>query len=88
MPNRSLMLILWPAFLAAGVLEIMVFAVLDPHALTLLGEQVNWSREAIYSISFLIFWAVFAGCSAVTLVLARTPGDVNRNLPHPVADRD
>lgn len=83
MLRHWLMLVIWPAFLAAGVLEMMVFAVLDPHSLTLLGEQVSWSREAIYSITFLIFWAVFASCSAVTLLLARTPSDVNRDLPHP-----
>lgn len=88
MLRRSLMFVLWPAFLTAGVLEIMVFAVLDPLSLTLLGEQVSWSREAIYSITFLIFWAVLAACSAITLLLARAPGEVNRDLPHPAAGRE
>lgn len=79
----TLLRVLWPAFLAAGTLEIMVFAVLDPLSLALLGEQVSWSREAIYSITFLIFWTVFAACSALTLVLARTATDVNAHLRHP-----
>lgn len=83
MLRHWLMLVIWPAFLAAGVLEMMVFAVLDPHSLTLLGEQVSWSREAIYSITFLIFWLVFACCCAMTLLLARRPEAVNDTLAHP-----
>ena len=80
--------ILWPAFLAAGTLEFMVFAVLDPLSLTLLGQQVDWSREAIYSITVLIFWILFTACSAVTLVLARTASEVNAHLEHPVTPGD
>ena len=49
--GRSWMWVAWPAFLVAGVLEMMVFAVLDPQSLSLFGETVNWSREAIYSVT-------------------------------------
>ena len=81
----TLLRILWPAFLAAGTLEFMVFAVLDPFSLTLLGQQVNWSRDAIYSITFLIFWVLFVACSTVTVILARAATDVNAHLRHPAA---
>jgi len=74
------MWIAWPAFMVAAVLEMMVFAVLDPESLTLLGEQVDWSRRTVYSVTFLIFWLMFMLCSAVTLQLARAPGDVNEHL--------
>lgn len=80
MIGKYLMWIAWPAFLVAGVLEMMVFAVLDPAALTLWGNQVEWSREAIYSITFLIFWVMFMLCGAITLQLALSPRDVNEQL--------
>lgn len=71
------MWVAWPAFLVAGVLEMMVFAVLDPQSLSLFGETVNWSREAIYSVTFLIFWLMLMLSSALTLMLARPARDVN-----------
>lgn len=78
--RKYLMWIAWPAFMVAAALEVMVFAVLDPLSLTLLGEPVNWSREAVYSVTFLIFWAMFMLCGAITLQLALSPKDVNTQL--------
>ena len=83
--GKYLMWIVWPAFMVAAALEMMVFAVLDPASLALLGEQVRWSRETVYSITFIIFWAMFMLCSAITLQLARAPRDVNQHLHHPEA---
>ena len=80
---RQLTWIAWPAFLVAGALEVMVFAVLDPETLTLLGQQVDWSRYTVYSVTFLIFWGMFMLCSAMTLQLAHSPMDVNARLSHP-----
>lgn len=77
MLRERLMWIAWPAFLVAGVLEMMVFAVLDPLTLSLFGEQVNWSREAIYTVTFFIFWAMLMVSSALTLMLARPARDLN-----------
>ncbi|MCK9517204.1 MAG: hypothetical protein WCZ18_12660 [Ottowia sp.] len=88
MLRQKLMWIIWPAFVAAGVLEMMTFAVLDPLTLALFGEPVSWSRQTIYSVTFLIYWLLFAACSAVTLLLARAPGEVNRGLPHPASGSD
>ena len=47
MLRERLMWIAWPAFLVAAVLEMMVFAVLDPDSLSLFGSRVEWSREAV-----------------------------------------
>ena len=70
---RALM-ILWPAFLMAGVLEMLVFAVVDPGSLHWFGaEAITWSRSAVYSVTFLIFWGVIATSGAIT-VLLETPG--------------
>ncbi|MCD6663789.1 MAG: hypothetical protein WBG44_02525 [Comamonas sp.] len=83
MYGRRLTWIAWPAFLVAGVLEAMVFAVLDPETLTLLGRQVDWSRYTVYSVTFLIFWCMFMLCSAMTLQLADSSAQVNARLHRP-----
>lgn len=67
-------LILWPAFLMAGVLEMLVFAVVDPTSLHWFGvDPVTWSRGAIYSVAFFIFWGVIATSTAITQLL-EAPG--------------
>ena len=64
------LLILWPAFLMAGVLEMMVFAVVDPSSMHWFGaEPIEWSRSAVYSVTFFIFWGVIATSGAITALL-------------------
>jgi hypothetical protein len=77
--------VLWPAFLMAGVLEIVVFSVVDPGALQWLGGgALDWSARAVYSVGFLVFWAVIAVASAMTQLLAPRSGDQFDNSPiHP-----
>lgn len=63
--------VLWPAFLIAGVAEMLVFAVVDPHELRWFGgEAVDLGRQAVYTLTFLIFWALISTASAITLLLA------------------
>ncbi len=78
MLRERLMWIAWPAFLVAAVLEMMVFAVLDPETLSLFGEQVGWSRYAVYTVTFFIFWGMTMVSSALTTLLAMSPFEVNR----------
>lgn len=67
--RRSLQ-VLWPAFVMAGVLEAMLFAVVDPTTLRWFGgEPIEWSVNTIYSVTFFIFWGVIATSAAMTLVL-------------------
>lgn len=64
------LLILWPAFVMAGVLEMLTFAVVDPDSLHWFGaEPIGWSRNAIYSVTFFIYWAVISTASAITVLL-------------------
>ncbi len=73
--RERVLLILWPAFLMAGVLEMMVFAVLDPSGMHWFGaEPIEWSRSAIYSVSFFIFWGVIATSGAITALLEQPGG--------------
>ena len=62
--------ILWPSFLMAAVLEMLVFAVVDPNGLQWFGtDPIAWSRNAVYSVTFLIFWGVIATAGAITALL-------------------
>lgn len=75
---RRALVILWPAFLMAGVLEMLVFAVVDPASLQWFGiEPIRWSARAIYSVTFLIFWGVIATGAAITQLLQSTGGPVD-----------
>ena len=65
-----MLLILWPAFMMAGVLEMLVFVVVDPDSLHWFGvEPLQWTRNAVYSVTFFIFWAIIATSAAITHLL-------------------
>jgi hypothetical protein len=72
------MWIAWPAFLLAGVLEFLVFGLVDPQEMHWLGQPLDLSRQAIYTLAFFVFWAAAAASSALTTLLARSPFEVNR----------
>ncbi len=78
MLQQRLMWILWPAFLMAGVMEMVVFAVVDPHDLSWFGQPLEWSREFIYTVAFFVFWATFIVSSSLTTLLSMSPFEVNR----------
>ncbi len=70
------MSVVWPAFLAAAMLELLVFGVVDPHDLRVAwapSDVSQWPRAVVYSVSFAMFWLVCMACSALTLVLAAPP---------------
>jgi hypothetical protein len=75
---RRLMGVVWPAFLVAGLLEMLVFAVVDPQDLHWAGQPLELSRQGIYTVAFFVFWALtLLGC-ALTALLAMTPQELNR----------
>lgn len=72
------MAILWPAFLMAGVLEALVFAMVDPDGLHWFGgAPVELSRNAVYTLAFFAFWGVVATASALTQLLDLDASEVN-----------
>lgn len=75
---QRILWVLWPSFLVAGVAEGAFFSLFDPHELMFFGEPIEASRQAIYSVGFLCFWALGAGASALTVFLQRSPWEVNR----------
>jgi hypothetical protein len=86
MINPRWMWIAWPAFLVAGVMEMAVFAVVDPADLQWFGSSLNWSREAVYTVAFFVFWVLAMASSALTMVLAMTPHEFNQGPAVPAAD--
>jgi hypothetical protein len=72
------MWITWPAFLVAGLLEVLVFAFVDPHDLHWFGQDLDLSRQAIYTLAFFAFWALAMVSSALTALLGLSSAEVNR----------
>lgn len=64
----------WPSFLGACLLEAAVFAVVDPMELSWGGAPLGWSRQAVYTVAFFVFWGISLGASLVALLLA-TPAE-------------
>ena len=71
------MWITWPSFLVAGLLEMFVFAFVDPQDLHWFGHHVELSRQAIYTMAFFAFWAMTMLSSALTTLLGLSSGEVN-----------
>ncbi len=67
----------WPSFLMAGVMELLVFAVVDPQSMSWFGQSFDMSRQAIYTISFFVFWLVISVAGALTVILSLSSTEVN-----------
>lgn len=80
MSSQRWMWIVWPAFLGAAALEMLVFAMVDPDDLHWFGQPLPLSRQGVYTLAFLAFWAITMVSSGLTALLAMTPHEVN-HLP-------
>ena len=58
--------ILWPSFLVASAMDILIFALFDPMQLMYQGSGLFDSRLAAYSSVFFIFWLFGASSSLLT----------------------
>lgn len=63
-------LMLWPSFLAACLLEGLVFAIVDPAELRWPGDVGSPSNRAVYTTAFFVFWFVILSCCRTVLWLA------------------
>ena len=68
--RKRLMVIAWPAFLVAAVLEMVVFALVDPSNLHWFGSPLALTREAVYTLAFFVFWGLTMASSALTTLLS------------------
>lgn len=75
---RKFSYIYGPSIVMAVVAEIVFFAVINPKDLYLFGELVHWSPVAVYSVGFLLFWALTASTVALSLFMQQSPEDVDK----------
>jgi H+/Cl- antiporter ClcA len=76
---REWIAVLWPAFVSACLLEMVVFAAFDPHDFNLFGWQIDAEqRDAVYPLAFFAFWAIGTGTGMVTWALSRSSEEINR----------
>lgn len=80
---RWLMQVAWPAFVAAAVTTGLVFSAIDPARLELFGRTLAGSREAAYTLGFLVFWILYAAACSLTWWI--TQADVQRAALRPVS---
>ena len=78
--------VLWPAFIAAGIAEIIFFTVIDPQQLFLFGKPVELPAMATYSIGFLMFWLICAGSSLMSWFML--PQAIKKALQREVDEHD
>ena len=71
--RQRAMMILWPAFLMAGVLEGFVFSALDPSQFELGRISPDVSAQGVYTLAFLVFWAMLSTSGAITVLLMVEP---------------
>lgn len=74
---RNAALILWPSFLAACLLEGLVFAVVDPSELNWAGHASQPTRQGIYTLAFFLFWSISMACCSLVLWLSKPELQVN-----------
>lgn len=75
--TKTWVLIAWPAFLAACLLQGLVFGLIDPTEIHWPGQFPQPSRQAVYTLSFFSFWLITMACSGLVVWL---------NKPQPFND--
>lgn len=60
--------VMWPSFLMAGLLSLLVFSAVDPATLTFGGGGLD--PTSVYSVSFLLFWGIISAAVAVSQWMA------------------
>ena len=58
-------------------MEMLVFAAFDPHDMLWLGQGIELSRTAIYTLAFFAFWVVFVVAGYLAVLLSISASEVN-----------
>ncbi|MES2945033.1 MAG: hypothetical protein V4772_19385 [Pseudomonadota bacterium] len=74
---KNWVLVIWPAFLGACLLEAMVFSMVDPREIHWFGQVLQPTRQSVYSVAFFGFWLIVMFCNSLVLWLAN-PVDGSR----------
>lgn len=71
---RNALIVLWPSFLVAGVLEMLVFSAVRPGDMHGFGGLLTqMSPIGVYTLAFFAFWAIVAVGVALAIGLAAAP---------------
>ena len=68
---RQWVLVIWPSFLAACLLEALVFSMVDPGEVHWPGQVSQAARQGVYTVAFFGFWLISAACSFLVLWLEK-----------------
>lgn len=71
MKLQRFFLIAWPAAIGAALMEMVVFAVLDPMNIPQIENTPGMTAQDVYSMAFFVFWATISFACALTLLLAQ-----------------
>jgi hypothetical protein len=74
---RHWALIVWPAFLAACLLEALVFSMVDPGEVHWMGHALQASRQSVYTAAFFCFWLIAMASSGLALWLQKPAQAIN-----------
>lgn len=79
--------VLWPSFIVAGVMDVVLFTLFDPMGLIYRGAPLFASRLGGYSTGFFLFWLFGAASSALTCYLQCSSAQINRLCRAPDSDK-
>lgn len=65
--------ILWPSFIVACAMEMLVFGLIDPVCPSCGTEMTSLSRQGVYTLAFFVLWLMAAASSACTMLLVAPP---------------
>lgn len=72
------MSVAWPSFLMAGVLEMVVFSLVDPGQLHWFGgAPLELGATTVYSLAFFVFWLVIATAGLISQLLSESATEIN-----------
>jgi hypothetical protein len=77
---KTIYWILWPGFMVAVVATGFMIAAVNAHDLSFAGAPLVLSRLGVYTLGFLVLWALAAASSLTTCILQRSGDDINRSL--------
>ena len=87
MSANKILGVIWPAFLAACLLELLLFGLFDPEEMLRDGQPAGLSRLAFQTLAFFVFWVVCAASSALSVLLTGpAPAAESGFLSRPQAD--
>jgi len=82
MSANKILGIAWPAFLAACLLELLLFGLFDPEEMLKNGQPAGLSRLTFQTAVFFVFWFACAASSALSVLLTGPVPDARPGSSH------